>query len=82
MTVEDALKSGESITGSFTAMKPLDGCDITWGFTTMESLPFFISQLKRNEDGTHMMRNSIAFTEGEFRHFIGFMRLLLETKNE
>ena len=77
MTVEDALKEN-TLTGAFVSSKPLDDCQLTFGFTTVDALPFFIAQIKQGEDGKYTLRNTIAFTESELKHFAWFMRRVLQ----
>lgn len=82
MTIEDALNSGNSISGTFVSSKPLDDCQLTFGFTTVDALPFFIAQIKAEEGGKYTLRNTIAFTESELKHFAWFMRRVLQEPNQ
>lgn len=77
MTVEDALKEN-TISGTFVASKPLDDCQLIFGFTTVDKLPFLIAQVKEEEPGKYTLKNTIAFTESELKHFAWFMRRVLQ----
>ena len=74
--IEDALNGENSLTGTFVSSKPLDDCSVTFGFTTVEALPFFIAQIKE-QDGKYVLKNTIGFTEAELKHFAWFMRRVL-----
>ena len=75
--IEDAIDPKNCLTGTFVSTKPLDDCDLAYGFTSIDNLPFFITQVKKDADGKYIMENSIAFTDVELQKFVRFMRKVL-----